>query len=106
MIQSQTSQPATQTLPASNVVPFPVRPRQQDRRLDVALSRLAQSMAAQRSAVDKWQSALGDLRASVKRLEGSMLDFQAKLAPLAGDAAVLQSQARKLEAWAGSVATA
>jgi glutathione S-transferase len=92
---------------SAEVIPF--RPRQDAaRRADAAAQeRLARALAIldaalfeQRSAMDRFQLAIGDLSRAVSRLESGLVRYGDELACVGHDLERLAIEARALEAWA------
>jgi hypothetical protein len=113
------SEPVEETLPTAEIIPFPVRtkpaeprleepqsgePRPEDR-LAKALASLNAALAEQKAALAAWREALGALQASTGGLGQSLQRYQSSLGTLAGNVNALRDKAVSLEQWADGVLT-
>ncbi len=86
----------------AEIIPFPAERMEQvgRARLERSLDRLRAVLAEQAVAITAWRGQLDQLRDGVDTLGQSLGDYHAQLAAAKNDTDALNTEARRLEAWA------
>ena len=91
--------------PTAEIIAFPERrsetlPEDPSERLRRALAALDAALAAQRTAVKTWRESLSDLQGTMQGLGTSLSGYHDTLGTLGTRVTALNTEARRLEAWA------